>query len=341
MGNNTGIRRSTSAVLRSAAVGGAYIDSNHILFHSAQRSLHHLNRSAAAVWDSIDGDRSASEIIDAVAAAYDVGRDAIAGDVTAALDELVRIGAASFVDSGEGAPGPGLSSDAVALRDNGAAEAFGSARESCEPSLSESLAVGGVALQARAVQFDFEVWVDDLAMARQVRRLLSPLVVPDIGPRPAVFVVSEGPDGWMVLRDGLVVAGPVAAEAALVSLCWQVNNNAVSGSPDYVCLHAGAVECPTGGVVLMPAVADSGKSTLTLGLVRRGYGYLSDEIGAIGIDTGVVAPFPKSIALDPGSFSLFEDLSSQRMAINAGAVAQWHIDPAPRDALLEAARFER
>ena len=70
-------------------------------------------------------------------------------------------------------------------------------------------------------------------------------------------------------------------------------------------MHAGAIEWRD-RVVLLPGVSNAGKSTLVAGLVRAGARYLTDEAACLDHETLVVRPFPKAIALDPGSFPLFE-----------------------------------
>ena len=66
----------------------------------------------------------------------------------------------------------------------------------------------------------------------------------------------------------------------------------------HLLLHAGALEHDGRGVLL---VGDSGagKSTLVMELVRRGFRLLSDDIGAIRLDDGLLEPFPRSLGFVP------------------------------------------
>ena len=52
-----------------------------------------------------------------------------------------------------------------------------------------------------------------------------------------------------------------------------------------------------GNAVLLPAPSGSGKSTLAAGLVAAGFGYLTDDVCAIDLETGRVRPYPKPITL--------------------------------------------
>lgn len=65
-------------------------------------------------------------------------------------------------------------------------------------------------------------------------------------------------------------------------------------------LHAGAVSKDNKGILL---VGDdgSGKTTQTIGLVDRGYHFLSDEYGVLDLDTGLIKHYPAPISLRPDS----------------------------------------
>lgn len=75
----------------------------------------------------------------------------------------------------------------------------------------------------------------------------------------------------------------------------------------YALFHAAALVID-GGAILLPGTSGSGKSTLALGLVERGYDYLSDEVGAIDLAGTFVHPFAKPITLKSKSvFPQFAD----------------------------------
>ncbi|MCP4366425.1 MAG: hypothetical protein GY800_14180 [Planctomycetes bacterium] len=63
---------------------------------------------------------------------------------------------------------------------------------------------------------------------------------------------------------------------------------------DYLLFHAGAV-AKNGRAILLPAKSESGKTTLTLGLMNHGYKYLTDEVAAVHHETSEVAPFQRPI----------------------------------------------
>lgn len=95
-------------------------------------------------------------------------------------------------------------------------------------------------------------------------------------------------------------------------------------SDDSLVMHAGGV-AKNGSALVLPAVSESGKSTLTAGLVRAGLDYLSDEAIAFRWHSCHIEPYPKPITLDPGSWHLFPEL---RPNGETGAeVASWQVSP--------------
>ena len=62
-------------------------------------------------------------------------------------------------------------------------------------------------------------------------------------------------------------------------------------------LHGAAVVSPGGGGVIVAGAAGLGKTTLTLALLGRGFGFLSDDVAAIGRADGLLYPFPRAVGL--------------------------------------------
>jgi hypothetical protein len=65
---------------------------------------------------------------------------------------------------------------------------------------------------------------------------------------------------------------------------------------DLLFLHAAAVEIG-GRVAVLAGPSGVGKSTLTLAAVEAGFGYLSDELAPIDLDTLTVHPYPHALCL--------------------------------------------
>ena len=68
---------------------------------------------------------------------------------------------------------------------------------------------------------------------------------------------------------------------------------------------------------VLPADTESGKTTLTTGLVRAGFAYLTDEAVRSTGTTGEIEPYPKPLSIDPGSQFLFPELRPRRSSARA------------------------
>ena len=91
--------------------------------------------------------------------------------------------------------------------------------------------------------------------------------------------------------------------------------------------HAGGVERDGVGFVF-PARMESGKTTLTAGLVRTGFRYLTDEAVAFDWETGEIEPFPKPLSIDEGSWFLFPEIVPEPAPGETGPpVTQWQVPP--------------
>jgi hypothetical protein len=72
-----------------------------------------------------------------------------------------------------------------------------------------------------------------------------------------------------------------------------------------------------------------GKTTVSLGLVRRGLGLLSDEFAVIEIDSGLVLPYRRSLHIRPDTIELVPELgflrARPRHALGGGI--EWALTP--------------
>lgn len=72
-------------------------------------------------------------------------------------------------------------------------------------------------------------------------------------------------------------------------------------------IHAGAVE-RDGKALLLPAPSGSGKTLLVLGLVKRGFKFLSDDVALVEPDRAFLQPLPMSPVVKGYAFSLLRAL---------------------------------
>lgn len=81
-------------------------------------------------------------------------------------------------------------------------------------------------------------------------------------------------------------------------------------------LHAAAVSLRGRGL-LLPAPLKGGKSTLTLGLVRGGCTYYSDDVAILDLRDLRLSPFPRPIDLRRGALDLFPPLGRGLLPISS------------------------
>ncbi|GIU00031.1 hypothetical protein TSL6_05370 [Sulfurovum sp. TSL6] len=73
-----------------------------------------------------------------------------------------------------------------------------------------------------------------------------------------------------------------------------------------IALHAGAVE-KNGNVIIMPAVSESGKTTLTATLLYHGFHLFSDEVTTLDYN-GFVLPLPFCMNIKEGSWKILSEM---------------------------------
>jgi hypothetical protein len=175
-----------------------------------------------------------------------------------------------------------------------------------------------------ALALDFALAVDDDDLRDYLEWLLDGFEEPDVEAiRYDVVLV----DGSIRLRNGdddlLQSSNGVDFVGGLVQwLNQQVTD------PEYAVMsHAGAV-ARDGAACVLPAHMESGKTTLTTGLVRCGFDYVTDEAVAFDLATGEIEPYPKPLSIDPGSQFLFPDLEPPLpRGEERPEHAQWQVPP--------------
>jgi len=179
-----------------------------------------------------------------------------------------------------------------------------------------------------ALGFGFTVAAEDARLASYVNGLFAALRVP--GPAQHRYHLGAAVEGSRskaaLLLDGECVSEAPDPEALVMRLVHDVNQQAVGGS-DLLALHAGGVEHGDAAIVF-PGGMEVGKTTLVAGLVRAGFGYLTDEAVALDRQTLVIRPYPKPLCLDPGSWPLFPELEPHaELATASYKTEQWQVPP--------------
>jgi len=129
-------------------------------------------------------------------------------------------------------------------------------------------------------------------------------------------LVEHTPDERYELWYGgdLLIATPEPS-GTLAHLFWHVNTEGVRRTGSFFLVHAGSVATPDGTGVILPAASGAGKTTIVAGLVRAGFGYLSDEAAAIDPVRGGLYSYPKALTIKSPSLPLFCEIA--------------HLDPGP------------
>ena len=133
---------------------------------------------------------------------------------------------------------------------------------------------------------------------------------PGLPPKYRLVDAGKGRRGRyrLFFGAGTLIASRQPSDA-LFHLFWHINSETIRRTGDFLLIHSGAVQAPGGGGVLLPAASGSGKTTLVAGLVRAGFGYLSDEAAAIDPVSRKVYPYPKALTLKQELATLFPDIS--------------------------------
>lgn len=127
--------------------------------------------------------------------------------------------------------------------------------------------------------------------------------------RTRVDLVQVG-GRWAAYQDGFRTVTAATVEGLARGMVWQLNRLALwAPSPD-VFVHA-AVASRGGRALIMPGRSGAGKTTLVTALALGGWSYLSDEVAAVGPDGAVVRPYPRPLALEPGSWELVPEAAGR------------------------------
>lgn len=133
---------------------------------------------------------------------------------------------------------------------------------------------------------------------KRLHDLLAPFET--ASPTPAVNVSitrQTEPPLWLVAVDGASQHGFRSATDLLQYLEWLAVAHAAQASAQHILVHAGAVvkEAMT---LLLLGDSGAGKTTVTMGLLQRGWLPLSDDLALVSPYSRVIAPFPRCFHAD-------------------------------------------
>lgn len=108
---------------------------------------------------------------------------------------------------------------------------------------------------------------------------------------------------WVAYENGARTVSSGSVPALARWMVWQLNRMALAAPSADVLVHA-AVASLDGRAVILPGRSGAGKTTLAAALALAGWTYLSDEVAVIGAGGAEVRPYPRPLALEPGSWDL-------------------------------------
>ena len=179
-----------------------------------------------------------------------------------------------------------------------------------------------------ALGFAFGLEADDARLVAYMERLYASF--PDPGRARHCYRLRDrhGDDARSELwLDDQRVGEAEAPEGLVATLVHDLNRRALDGS-EHLILHAGGIEHDGVGVIF-PGAMEAGKTTLAAGLVRAGFGYLTDEGVAVDRDSLRIHPYPKPLSVDRGAWPLFPELEPDAdLATDGYKADQWQVPPA-------------
>lgn len=290
------------------------IDGETVVYDPGSDILHRLDGPASAVWERLDGTETVHAIADHLAEGFEVPEETARTDVAALAETLWERG---LLD-GSPAPEPARPiTEEAPIREAG---------PTVLP-LASAAAPYRVG-RYRALEHTFEVATSDAAVRDYLAAVLGDLAAPAYddptsprvdhgryllsGGQIADIVHDQHEEGdrraWVVRDGGDVILATDWLDRALYTLLWHINAETVRRSdPRYPVVHAAAATYGD-AAVLLPAPPDAGKTTTVAGLVRAGFGYLTDEAVAIDPHTLRAQPYPKALSIHRGSWDVLADL---------------------------------
>lgn len=181
----------------------------------------------------------------------------------------------------------------------------------------------------RALSYAFRVRTDLPDIAHQLDRSLSRFGAVDANGGPVYEARRRlrADRHFVLYRNGRSVRRSDSYEEIVDWVLWEVSARAISRARECLAIHAGAVSWNGAGIIL-PAPQDSGKTTLSAGLIGAGFSYLCDEAALIDVKTGELSPFPRPLSMEPSSVRLIPGLANKVESSFGGPTRrQFHVLP--------------
>ena len=181
----------------------------------------------------------------------------------------------------------------------------------------------------RLLAHDFSIRTNNLGLGRYLDEVFAPAALDGV-PTTWYSILTDLPgdraDALLINEDRVLHTDQ--PHYVLKHLMWHINQQAIRKSLSTNVLVHAAVAARDGVGIVMPAPQEAGKTTLVAGLVRAGFDYLSDEAAAIDPETLEIAPFPKPLSVDKGSWSVLACAEPElEETTRRYLTKQWQVSP--------------
>ncbi len=258
-----------------------------VLFFAGTQRLWVLNTVSASIWCLLPEAGSLEELAAALAARFDIDETTASNDAAATLATFEQQG----LLSGGHPPDPAAGVELEAISADG--------RLLVEPpawTLRRLLRAAGRVFEFRSTEAGF---------GSDFVRILGHLTLEREVPVDTRLAVLAGSDGLDVYLDDRRCLAGVRAEELLPQLFALFCRCACEALQQRLLLHA-AVLGRGKEVVLFPAEAGGGKTTLAAVLATGGCQFYSDELAVLDVEDLGVFPLPLPMTVKPGSLAALE-----------------------------------
>ncbi|WP_298037125.1 PqqD family peptide modification chaperone [uncultured Desulfuromonas sp.] len=259
-----------------------------VLFLQGTNRVWTLNLSSAYIWCLLDGETSVEDMTATLAAKFSIDEVTSRRDVEDALNRFEReglLGADRPQDSGDGIDPWKIDLTGPPLAEQG------------EWAVRRSFATPHQVFEFSCSDFRLgEAFAETMTHLSSCRGAL-----PDT--RLAVLPSDSLASAWDIYLDGRRYKAGVPENGVLPCLASVVFIRASEALNQRFLIHA-AVLGNGNRVILFPADAGSGKTTLAAALAANGLKFFSDELAVLNVDTLRVSPLPLPMSIKPGSVEI-------------------------------------
>lgn len=274
-------------------------------------TLHRLNAMGTLVWRCFDGQMTVAGIGRTLAEAFNAPERDVHHDLSELCRELFEVG---LLDGG-----PSEAPDPPPFIRMG--------RPPSAP-LDSTVVLPYSTGRFLAFEHDFAIRTDDTRLARHFDRSFRSFAVPGSPARwYSVVSTPEAAERYRIYLDDEGLLATNSADGVARYLLWHVNYSVINGESPHLLIHAAGAAMRQQAVVL-PGDMNAGKTTLVAGLVLDGLQFLTDELVALNLSTGLVDAYPRPLNIEDTSWNVLSGLEpADRNTDDPLPERVWHVEP--------------